>query len=127
MNLIQNIIYTHTVFGVLGQLCFVALALLILRCGRTGRRLSAYVCFLTSLPAVLGAAAAYVRLQEARSVMKIAEPNMFDPEVTVRTIFGLIERGIVNSAILLALCVLILAWKKRTPAGAFCEIQAAAE
>jgi hypothetical protein len=132
MNLIQNIIDTHTVFGVLGQVCFVALAMLILRFRRTGRRFSSYLCFATTLPAILGTVAAYLQLLEARNVMNAAQVNTFAPDAAVRTIFGLLGIGIVSSVILLALCALLFPQKKKEPAirespvGSFSAVQGVA-
>ena len=129
MNLIQNIIDTHTVFGVLGQVCFVALAMLILRCRRTGRRFSSYLCLTTALPAILGTVAAYLQLQEARSVMNAARANTFALDAAVWTIFGLLGIGIVSSVILLALCAWSFPRKKMEPArpespvGSFSGVQ----
>ena len=130
MKLIQEIIDTHTLPGVLGQLCFVALAMLIARCWRTGRRIPAPLCLATTLPAILGTVAAYLQLQQARIVMMVVEPDPFIPEAAARTIFGLLQIGIVSSGILLALCVLFSPRKKEAPArrearvGSLGEVQA---
>ena len=132
MKLIQDIIDTHTVAGVLGQLCFVALAMLIARCWRTGRRISTLLCLSTPLPAILGTVAAYLQLQQVRIVMTVVEPDSIVPEAAARTIFGLLQIGIVSSGILLALCVLFSPRKKEAPArrearvGSLGEVQTVA-
>ncbi len=87
MNLIKNIIDTHTAFGVLGQDCFVALAMLILRSRRTGKRLSSYLHLTTTLSlAILGNSRGIPATPEAaQDVMKILrKPMRSAPEAAVR-------------------------------------------
>lgn len=132
MNLIENIIDMHTVFGVLGQACFVALAMLILRSRRVRKRLSSSLYLTTTLPAILGTVAAYLQLQEARSMMDTAQANALAPEAAVQTIIWLLGTGIVSSVSLLALCALSFPRKKKAPArtespvGSFSAVQGVA-
>ncbi len=113
MNSIQNLIDTHTALGILGQVYFVALAMLLLQFRRTGRSFTFPLYLATMLPAILGTVSAYLQLQEARGVMNTTLSSTLTPDLAVRSIFWVLGTGIASSFILLALGTFFLPQKKQ--------------
>jgi len=106
MEIIRSIILTDNIYSLLGQLCFVAIAMMIIRRRRSRNSISLPVGIATLLPVIMGIAAAYVQLQRARLVIASEDPLALDPDAVILTIYGLLGLGIIRSAILIVMSIL---------------------